>query len=130
MIVLLPDAEAAECICGYYCKSWGLQAAWVAFLTEAALSQGVERLCWQRPLPMSARPTSSVSRDLSCSPCGLVSGSLFIICQDKHLLMYMSLLLPALAVNHSCHVACAHGETPADNASMLLTAHHSYAACR
>ena len=34
--------------------------------------QAVERRCWPRPLPTSARPTSSASRALSCSPCGLV----------------------------------------------------------
>lgn len=33
----------------------------------------VGKPCWPKPLLMSARPTSSPSRVLSCSPCGLES---------------------------------------------------------
>ena len=57
-------------------------------LLEAVVSpQAVGRLCWPRPLPMSVKPTSSVSRGPSCSPCGLVRSCLRcpIRCCTAHL---------------------------------------------
>lgn len=46
--------------------------AWGKFVSETRRLQAAERRCWPRPSPTSARPTSSASRDPSCSPCGLV----------------------------------------------------------
>lgn len=58
--------------------------------------QDVVRLSLQRPLPMSVRLTSSQSRDLSCSPCGLVNLRLtsgtYLTRLDKQHHVYFSLM--------------------------------------
>lgn len=41
-------------------------------MTQCVAVQGAVRRCWPRQLPTSARPTSSLSRAQSSSPCGLV----------------------------------------------------------
>ena len=55
--------------CGWH----SLCAMSISFPNTLVCMQVVERHFLPRPLPMSARPTSSVSRGLSFSPCGLVS---------------------------------------------------------
>ena len=96
--------------------------------------QAVERRCWPRPLPTSARPTSLASRAPSCSPCGLVrlpvaSCKLAVPDQDdaQELLRKGSSILPIsssrFAGLYSSAQAClAHAISPSAAGLLMLAA--------